>query len=259
MFSVFHNFVFGQLGFDIDEEETTIESSGLVDIKTLESDEYAPIVMDPLSGSGPPEIMHVVEHTHGEPTAVVERGKEGTTARSHEFGTQFVHNLTADSLNDITKIEETAQEEYDAIIAALETLQSDIEDAENEFNQAVDEIQTKAEDAEDAFDAAIEADGITRVDEETRDSWGAEELWTGRVIWNLDESRLETYNGEDWSSLSGVAVISTEERDSLEESDLEQGLVIYNTDTDQIETYNGEKWSSASFAAGPIITSIIFG
>lgn len=105
MFSIYHNFIYGQIAFSISDTDTTIESSGLVGIKTLEPDEYSPVVLDPLSSNGPPEVVYVTEHTEGQATAVVERGKEGTNARSHDFGTQFVHNLTAESLNTLTRIE----------------------------------------------------------------------------------------------------------------------------------------------------------
>lgn len=105
MFSIYHNFIYGQIAFSISDTDTTIESTGLVGIKTLEPDEYSPVVLDPLSSNGPPEVVYVTEHTEGQATAVVERGKEGTNARSHDFGTQFVHNLTAESLNTLTRIE----------------------------------------------------------------------------------------------------------------------------------------------------------
>ena len=142
MFSIYHNFIYGQIAFSISDTDTTIESSGLVGIKTLEPDEYSPVVLDPLSTNGPPEVVYVTEHTEGQATAVVERGKEGTNARSHDFGTQFVHNLTAESLNTLTRIELGTEGVVPVLSETDRDNISDPEDGNVIYNTDVQRLET---------------------------------------------------------------------------------------------------------------------
>jgi hypothetical protein len=53
------------------------------------------VVLDPDGINGAPEIVYVDGHTAGAITANVIRGREGTTAREHKAGIEWVHGATA--------------------------------------------------------------------------------------------------------------------------------------------------------------------
>lgn len=69
-----------------------LNSSTLAGLPPISATEHAVIVIDPNGVGGTPEIVHVTAHGAGATMAVIDRAKEGTTAREHAQGTPWVHS-----------------------------------------------------------------------------------------------------------------------------------------------------------------------
>lgn len=83
---------------------TTINSAGFVDLPTVDATNHLILILDPQEVGGTAEIVRVTAHTAAATSVTVVRGQEGTTARSHVFGTTWMHGPIADDfiLNDVT-------------------------------------------------------------------------------------------------------------------------------------------------------------
>jgi len=77
---------------------TTLNSAGLANLPAIGATEHAILVLDPLRVAGAPEIVFVSAHTGAATSATVTRGYYGTSARSHNSGTLWVHAATLDDL-----------------------------------------------------------------------------------------------------------------------------------------------------------------
>lgn len=88
------NFVQGQLGAAMGDQDETITFESPPNLPTLEEGEYVPLVIDP---DHAPEIVYLVEHQAGTTAGVIERGREGTFAGVHDAGSWWRHSpLVAD-------------------------------------------------------------------------------------------------------------------------------------------------------------------
>jgi hypothetical protein len=77
------NFLSGTLLAGISNVATTITSTQFAALPAVAAPDYLPLVLDPLGAAGNPEIVKVTAHTASSTTVTVERGQEGTVARSH--------------------------------------------------------------------------------------------------------------------------------------------------------------------------------
>lgn len=73
---------------------TTLNSAALANVPVIGVLQHYPIILDPQSAAGAPEIIYVTAHTAGATSATVQRAREGTTARSHVAGTAWLHGPT---------------------------------------------------------------------------------------------------------------------------------------------------------------------
>jgi len=95
------NFLNGSLSQGLSEGATVLHSSALTLLPSINDPDYVAIVLDPAKQQGPPEIIHIVEYVQGNTSATVERGKEGTSARSHSHQTSWIHGLLVEDFSYI--------------------------------------------------------------------------------------------------------------------------------------------------------------
>ncbi len=77
------------------DSATTLNSAGLANLATIASPDYAVITLDPNRVDGAPEVIYVTAHTGAATSATILRAQEGTSAREHAAGTEWVHAPTA--------------------------------------------------------------------------------------------------------------------------------------------------------------------
>lgn len=70
---------------------TTINSSGFASLLTVAGSDDCVITLDPGAIYGLPEIVRVTAHGAAATSITVVRGHDGTTARAHNAGVQWVH------------------------------------------------------------------------------------------------------------------------------------------------------------------------
>lgn len=86
------NFVFGSVENNpLAAGGVTLNSSTLDELPVVQAGDIAIIVLDPRKRYGDPEIVYVTYHGASATTATISRGKDGTTAREHQLGTEWIH------------------------------------------------------------------------------------------------------------------------------------------------------------------------
>lgn len=78
----------------IDDDDVSFVSANFEFLPEIADPEYIALTLDPFEDEGEPEIVWVTTHAADSTTVTVERGKEGTVARSHGFGTIWVNAPT---------------------------------------------------------------------------------------------------------------------------------------------------------------------
>jgi len=74
---------------------TIIEVEADARLTAITSENYLPIVLDPYASGGAPEIAHAIAYSDSNPYLLtVIREREGSTAREHFTGTQYLHGPT---------------------------------------------------------------------------------------------------------------------------------------------------------------------
>jgi hypothetical protein len=97
---LFQDFLGGALDADLLTAGTSMSSPALAAMLAVASPDTMTIVIDPDGIAGAPETVHITAHTASATTATVTRGQEGTTARDHLSGTDWVAPVTANDLAD---------------------------------------------------------------------------------------------------------------------------------------------------------------
>lgn len=77
---------------------TAINSSGFATLPVVAGSDDLLLTLDPGALFGAPEIVRVTGHTIGATSVTVVRGHDGTTARSHNAGVQWVHGEYVEDL-----------------------------------------------------------------------------------------------------------------------------------------------------------------
>lgn len=78
---------------------TTLNSAALAEMLAVGSTQHMMIVLDPDGVSGlAPEIVMVTAHTAAESSCTIARAQQGTTARAHAQGTDWVHSVLASDI-----------------------------------------------------------------------------------------------------------------------------------------------------------------
>lgn len=91
---IYQNFVGGELDVDLLTAGTSMSSPALAALSVVASPNTMRIVIDPDGIMGEPEVVLVTVHTASAVTATVTRAQEGTTARDHLSGMEWVHTVT---------------------------------------------------------------------------------------------------------------------------------------------------------------------
>lgn len=99
---LFVDFVSGVTSAALSSGGTTISGAFLANLPKVADPDFIALVLDPESVGGNPEIVWVTAHAAGATTATIQRGREGTSARSHASGIKVVASLTSDALERIT-------------------------------------------------------------------------------------------------------------------------------------------------------------
>lgn len=116
MATIYSNFKAGLLGAAIGSGDTSITSPGFVNLPTVSSPDIMWITLDAdASGGSLPEIIQVTNHPSASDTVTAARGQQGTTARSHPNGEDWVHANTEDDLEDVIRASEGGTERLGVI------------------------------------------------------------------------------------------------------------------------------------------------
>lgn len=78
---------------------TTINSAGFVDLPVVDATNHLMLILDPLEVGGTAEIVKVTAHTAASTSVTVQRGQDGSVARSMVFGTTWFHGPVASDYN----------------------------------------------------------------------------------------------------------------------------------------------------------------
>lgn len=99
---IYTDFVSGTLTAGISNSAATFTSSGLTSLSAIGGSDIAKIVIDPFASTGAPEIVYVTAHTAASNTVTgVQRGQEGTLARTHNAGELIMNVPTSGDFRDI--------------------------------------------------------------------------------------------------------------------------------------------------------------
>lgn len=83
----------GELDADITDVGTEMSSPALAALPDIASPDFAWLCVDPDGIAGAPEWWKITAHVAAAETATVERALEGSTARAHRSGIEWVHTL----------------------------------------------------------------------------------------------------------------------------------------------------------------------
>ncbi len=78
---------------------TTINSAGFVDLPVVDATNHLILILDPLEVGGTAEIVKVTAHTAAATSVTVQRGQDGSVARSMVFNTTWFHGPVASDYN----------------------------------------------------------------------------------------------------------------------------------------------------------------
>jgi hypothetical protein len=153
--TLYQDFLSGLLSAGISDSATSISSAGLVDLQAVAGSDVVKVVLDPEALNGDPEIVYVTAHSASSTSATVVRGREGTTARSHNTSTAWVHAATSDDLESFRD----HGTEIDALDTRLTTAESEIDSLETDVGalQAADVSLDGRLDTAEADIVALEA------------------------------------------------------------------------------------------------------
>lgn len=88
------NFIKGTIDTALSDTDTTISGDEVANLPAVAADDIAVLVLDADETDGDPEVVYVTDHTAAATTATIVRGREGTTARAHSSGTDFLNAPT---------------------------------------------------------------------------------------------------------------------------------------------------------------------
>lgn len=83
----------GETDAALTDVATTFSSPALAALDAIASPDYLWICVDPDGIGGEPEWMKVTAYTAAAATCTVERAQQGSTARAHASGVEWVHTL----------------------------------------------------------------------------------------------------------------------------------------------------------------------
>lgn len=90
----------------------TLNSAELASVPLVSSPDIMAITIDPDGAGGQPEIVHITDHVASATSATITRGQEGTIAREHAAGTNWVNALTAEDIDDLYAQVDNVVENY---------------------------------------------------------------------------------------------------------------------------------------------------
>lgn len=98
MATLWENGLSGTLSAGISNSDTTLSSAGFADLPAVSGGDQLYLVLDADESAGAIEVVTVTAHTASATTVTVSRGAQGSAARSHLSGTDWVHSVTAADL-----------------------------------------------------------------------------------------------------------------------------------------------------------------
>lgn len=94
---IYQNFAGGRIDNNpLASGGTSLSSPDLASLIAVASTEHLMIVLDPDALAGAPEAVKVTAHTASATTATITRAQNGTSARQHAAGTDWVHAAVDD-------------------------------------------------------------------------------------------------------------------------------------------------------------------
>lgn len=104
MATLYSNFQQGTLSASISISDTGPSSTAFASLPVVASPNELWLVLDPTGVAGVPEVVRVTGHTASAQTVTVERGAQGSTARSHSAGTTWSLSTTSTDMGGVTPV-----------------------------------------------------------------------------------------------------------------------------------------------------------
>lgn len=86
----------------INATTNVLVSANFAHFPDVDDPDHIHLILDPTKEHGDPEMVYIVDHVAGSSTAIVERAKDGTTARLHPADTLWVHGVVASDFDELT-------------------------------------------------------------------------------------------------------------------------------------------------------------
>lgn len=177
----YQNFVSGTLSAGITSVDSSMESTGLAQMMAISNPHTMTVVLDPEGVDGAPEVVWVVAHVGSVTTASILRGQEGTTARSHNQDTPWVHAITDTDIERLDTIEADSWVTTPRIINLAVTSQKLAADAVTAGKIADGAIDSAGAFGVGVVDATAIANGAVTASKIATDAVTAAAIATGAV------------------------------------------------------------------------------